>query len=387
MALFHPFRPVRYAGWVGDVESLVAPPYDVISPPQRDILARFPYNIVHVTLPREPAEGAAVFRRWLEEGVLVRDDVPQFLVWRHRYTVDGVSSCRLGIVAMVDLEEAEGRVLRHERIRKRVSREREMLTEMCGAYLEPVFLALDAGGRLRAVLEDVERNAEGVYAFDYDDQHHELGRVVSPGDHGALREVLEDGTLVIADGHHRFRASLNLYRRRGKNVGWRWTRFLPALVVDTGDPGMCVLPIHRLVKGRIGDCSSVRGEVVLEPVSSPRAGRVRLSEDEEAVAVMVSSRGTFVVKSAAKEGMLPVEFLEQRVLPVVFEHVDEVEFADDTERVEACAGADDGTVGFLLRPVGVDVIVSRAKEGRMMPPKSTFFFPKPLSGLFVAKEE
>ena len=256
--LVAPFIAERFRR-VEKLTTLIAPPYDVIGDERRATLAgSSEHNIVHLILPAGNGDryehAAGLLSAWRSEGVLERDAVPTATVVRQHFrTPDGAEYARTGVVAGVHVEPYEaGRVLPHERTHRGPKEDRLALSRATVAMLESIFLlSRDADGALRAGLARATRSEPTALA-DLDGVRIELWRV--EGETAETLAAAAGSALYIADGHHRFETA-NAYRAINPAADR-----IPALIVPIDDPGMVVLPTHRLIHG--------------SPISAERARRI-----------------------------------------------------------------------------------------------------------------
>jgi uncharacterized protein (DUF1015 family) len=333
-----PFRALRYDPAVaGPLDELVAPPYDVISDTERRAyLARNPYNIVHLTLPDSPAEAAAELARWQADGALVRDGEAFWWVAQDYTGPDGVARTREGFAAAVEATPYEaGQVLPHERTHAGPKEGRLRLLRATRTQLEPIFLLYEADAPFS--------RPAGEPALDVSESG--VRTRVWPIEAGP---VTIETPLLIADGHHRYETAV-AFRAEDPSA----THTL-AILVSSRAPGLEIFPTHRLVQ-RLGD---VPGEEVDKPgdgVTLYRDGRyVRVETGDDF--------GPRVVESLEPEGVGYTAYADEAIAAV--------------DRGDAAAA-------FLLQPVSVEQVAAFAHEGETMPQKSTFFFPKLTSGLFL----
>jgi len=339
-----PFRAVRYdEPKAGPLESLVAPPYDVLGPAEREAyLARSPYNVVHLTLPDDYERAGRLWREWLDAGVLVLEEAPSFWWLSQTYEgPDGVVRTREGLVCSLRLEPYESRVvLPHERTHAGPKEGRLKLLRAVRAEVEPIFLLYDGALEGPSRSPDIEVELEGV--------RNRLTRL-----DGEPAPELAAAHFLIADGHHRYETALAFHREDGsEESGW-----LLAVVVATEQEGLTIFPTHRIA-GRLGgmDSAEPADESALEllqraPVLYRNGRAYRLPEAELDAAL--------------------VERFEPR----------DVTYTPDAQ--EAIAAVDSGRAeaAFLLRAPTVDQVRAVAERGETMPQKSTYFYPKLPSGL------
>jgi uncharacterized protein (DUF1015 family) len=340
VAVVRPFRALRYDQAVaGPLESLVAPPYDVIAPEERaKLLGRSPFNVVHLTLPDSEEEAAASLAEWRERGVLVQDPEPACWWLAQEYVgPDGVARRREGFVAALRAEPYDNRVvLPHERTHAGPKEGRLRLLRATRAQLEPLFFLWDGTIELDGLREpELAVDEGGVVSrlWRLDAEFSE-----------ALVEELAGAQLLIADGHHRYETTLA--------SGEQW---LLAVIVPTGQAGLTIFPTHRVAEragAGAGSLIETPGDELPGPVLY-RAGRYELLEGD-------GLPDPEVVDRAAPSGVTYTPRREEAVATV--------------DRGEAEAA-------FLLRPTRIEDVWAVARRGDVMPQKSTFFYPKLTSGL------
>jgi len=350
VAHISPFRAVHYdERRAGPLERLIAPPYDVIGPAERErYLAASPYNVVHLTLPEDEAEAARLWRAWQEQGVLVRESEPA-LWWLSQEYVgpDGVPRRRDGLVCAVHVEPYSRRViLPHERTHAGPKEGRLRLLRALRAHVEPIFLLVE--GRLSGPPEpaQVEVELDGV--------RNRLWRLA-----GDPPSSLAGATLLIADGHHRYETALAFHAEDGSVA----SGLVLAVVVPSEQEGLTIFPTHRVVRR-------------LAAVEGRAAASV-----EEALACLPEGRAACVLYRAGRA--LVVEGEPGELDAALVERLRPQGVAYTPRLEEALAAVDSGAAeaAFLLRPPTIEQVRAVAEGGRTMPQKSTYFYPKLPSGL------
>ena len=333
MADVRPFRAERYdEATAGPLQDLVAPPYDVISPQQRqEYFARSPYNVVHLTLPDDEEQAGRDLADWRGDGVLSRDDEPSFWFLSQDYTgPDGVARTRSGFVASLRAEPYDRDVvLPHERTHSGPKEGRLRLLRATRTQLEPIFLLYE-GDEVPAPERPPDLQSGG----------DKLWRIADAPDLG-------DAQLLIADGHHRYETAL-AYAAEGGSP------YLMVVLVPTGQQGLTIFPTHRVaqhVNGASGTPIDEPG-AELPGVVLYRQGRYELLESDDL--------DVNVVDRIAPEG---VTYTPQR------------------EEAVATVDRGDAAAAFLLRPTRIEDVWAVARRGETMPQKSTYFYPKLTSGL------
>jgi uncharacterized protein (DUF1015 family) len=396
---FEPFAGVRYDPDRVDLDDVLAPPYDVIDrQAQAALEARSPYNVVHVDLPRAedgPDRYATAGRRfdeWLAAGILRTDPEPGFYAYSMGYTdASGQRRQILGVLGALEVvAPGEGDVLPHEETQHKVRDDRLSLLEACRADLSPVWGLSTAEG-----LTALATATPGPPAARYTDEegvHHRLWRLTQPGVVEAVAAIVGSAPVVIADGHHRYETALAHRDRRraarGRPGGDE--DLLLALVCELADGQAGVRPIHRVLSG-LPDGFDLLG--ALEPFfeaaptdAAPTDLPGRMAEAGALGLLLASGEARLLVPRSRpgdgteQDGAPPPDAaLLDRALATLPAH--SLAFDHSLESVAAQVLSGKAQAGVLLRPVAVTQIASTARAGRRMPTKTTFFHPKPRTGM------
>jgi uncharacterized protein (DUF1015 family) len=348
VATIRPFRALRYAeAAAGSLEDLVAPPYDVISPSEREAyLAQSPYNIVHLTLPASEEDAARALAEWRESGVLARDGEPSYWWLLQRYVgPDGVTREREGFVAALRVEPYESRVvLPHERTHAGPKEGRLRLLRATRTQLEPIFLLWDA-------TIEVDGLGKPDLAVEEGGVSSKLWRLDAAfGD--ALTDELREAQLLIADGHHRYETALAFHGEDGTEA----SAWVLAVIVPTDQEGLTIFPTHRVARSVNG----VRGPQIDPP-------------GDELPGLVLYRRGRYELLDAAGSDPEAVEQFAPEGVTYTPHAADAV----------AAVDRGDAEAAFLLRPTPLEHVWAVAGRGEVMPQKSTFFYPKLTSGLLL----
>ncbi len=399
MPSIEPFRGLRYnSRRVGSLARLVTPPYDVISPRQQEMYyRRHPFNFIRVVYgkTRDPySEARAHLARWMRDGILERDPEPGIYPYMQEYRLGGRTHRRLGVIALVRLD---ARVYPHERIFGGPRKNRFDLMKAVNASLDPIFgLVPDPDRRYRKALQQLCRARKPAVSFLFQGVRHRLWRIEDPSSIRKVQHLLRSKKLVIADGHHRFEAARAYCEERRKRDP-RWHRDAPCNFVmfylsATGadEPGL--LPTHRLVKVRPEArlkkmLEGAQQQGIARPVPSRRELVKRLDRLRSRRRLGVglytgNGAGVLFQPRAVPGGRLDVEWLQHDLL----------EKKLGTSRVEVAYTQDLGSAYRSVRRCAADAVFvmqtprlgdvfRRALTGRRMPRKTTYFYPKILSGL------
>ena len=414
MADVQPLRAIHYDPTVvGPLADVVAPPYDVIDAAQRaELLARSQFNVVAVDLPQsEPggdpyAAAGALFAGWQRQGALVRDE--QLALWAHTQDYagpDGRPRTRRGFFCRVRIEDyGPGRVRPHERTHPGPKEDRLRLTRATRANVSPIFsLYSDPADAAWQALSPATEQLPWADITDSDGTVHRLWRVSDTGAIAAVQAATRDAELLIADGHHRYE-TMQAYAEEVGGEGEH--RYILMCLVALEDPGLTVFPTHRLIGGlddarrealeqalrRDFDIVEVPVEEIAPP---PGEGLLQLGyidgRDERALRLTLKDQA---IADAALPGHseayrhLDTGVLETLLLKQALGYSDDdiahfngLFYARDTAEALSMVASGEYDAAFLMRPTPVGQVRDVAAAGENMPPKSTYFFPKLLTGL------
>ena len=409
MAEVEPLRAVHYdVARAGPLAGLVAPPYDVIDAPRRALLAAAsPYNVVEIDLPAgaDPyARAGELYAHWQADGVLVRDAEPA--LWAHEQVYrgpDGERRIRRGFFGRVRVQEyGPGRVRPHERTHPGPREDRLRLTRATAANLSPIFaLYSDPPGAALSALAPAMREPPWGEVTDADGTVHRLWRC---GDGAAIAEVsnaLAGAELLIADGHHRYETA----RVYADEVGGEGEhRYVLTCLVALEDPGLSIFPTHRLVGGLDADRRAALDAAIErdfaaepanrdEPAPAPGDGPLELGYLDAQRALRLRLRDQSIADRALAAMPEPYRRLDTGVLEALLlkralglsdddiSHLHGLGYARDAAQAREEIDAGRYDAAFLMRPTPVALVREIAAAGVNMPPKSTYFFPKLLTGL------
>jgi uncharacterized protein (DUF1015 family) len=400
---FLPFRGLRYRH--DDLAAVTAPPYDVIDDEERVVLAaRSPHNAVRLLLPDGDYAGAATeLARWQSDGVLEADPSPSFYGYRMAFTDDrGESRTMTGVIGALTLPEASGTgdVLPHERTMPKAKSDRLALLRATRTNLDPIWGLTPAPG-LTAGLPAAGAAPETVTTDDHG-VRHTLMVIDDPARIDEIRRVVAAAPLVLADGHHRFETAI-AYRneRRAAGDATEDDGRVMCLVVELAEEELWVQPIHRLFAG-IGDSMALRGALgraftVEDLPSAPDGVEVleqRLRDEGGVGLVDAVGFARLTPHPDAREAATNELPEELRAVPSAwFDAVAasalagagldqlDVTYRADAATVAALVAKGAADAAIILPPVTVPQIRAAALAGIRMPQKTTYFAPKPLSGL------
>ena len=391
MPRFEPFPAVRYNTERVDPADVLAPPYDVIGPEDLGRLeARSPYNVVHIDLARDdgPLNRYETARcrldEWRRDGILTVDEEPAFYVYRMGWhDDDGQPRQTSGVVGALELDPARsGQVLPHERTMAKPMDDRLRLMRACRANVSAIWALSLAQGLSALVQPD---GPPVLRSTDDDGIHHRLWRLTAPAAVEAIRATVATAPVVIADGHHRYETALayQAEQRAEHGDGPGSHDLVLTYVTELSDQELGVRPIHRLLSG-LPDAfplaDALGASFTLEALGpAPDDLPGRMAQGGALGLVLPDEAFLLHPRPGAHRSSLTDSDAVEAALAGLPSHA--VGYHHDVGHVLALVEKGEAQAGVLLRPTTVDQIASAAREGRRLPQKTTFFHPKPRTGL------
>ncbi len=419
-----PFRGWRYdLGVVGDPATALCPPYDMITPEaQASLRQSNPYNVVHLEAGESldwdnPAQdqytGAAdLFQEWTGKGVLRRDVEPSYYLSRQVFLHEGRECTRLGLTACVGLEPYdEGQVLPHEYTEAPAVRDRVTLMKACSANISPIMgLYRDAEGALDHIFQEVMSAPPDLHADDGKELRAKLWHISDPALSDQITRFFRDRPVFLADGHHRYHAALQFQQEQldaGEIGPGHAGNFVMMTLIAFEDPGLLVLPYHRMLGGlspdqflevqrRLGEifqAAPIQGDTPLDAEAAAREAGGGVGDGH--AMVMVGSDGESPALLTLRPevnwrdwGPLAVAeawILEERVLRPVLGDATLAHLGFIHSQQEAVDAVSSGgsQLAFLLRPFPMGQFEALVTQRQRLPRKSTFFYPKLPTGLVI----
>lgn len=437
MPIVAPFKGLRYdLNAVGSLSEVVAPPYDVIDPALQDQLyQKHPANVVRVILNRPEAgddedskyaRAAGFFRDWQKQGILKRDPQPAYYVYNQQFQYDGQTIVRRGFMGRVRLQKfGEGNIYPHEETLPKAKVDRLKLTKACQTNCSQIFgLYPDPSNQAQELLEQAARAVEPVSATDHLGVQHTMWPVTDPDVIHQVSAVLQDKPMFVADGHHRYETACNyrdhLIEQLGSLPDDHPAHFVMTQLVSMNDPGMIVLPTHRLLRGTqrftsdqliqrltpLFDCQKLGSGI---DAAIPCWQRMESEHRQGLMSLFASGDSQWVLcdaGEAAGEEMkriaadhsedwraLGVSLLHRLVIdqllgaaghpkPTYVHQVDEViDALQGTATLSENESDEPFSLAALVMPAGLADVEAISLHKERMPAKSTYFFPKLLSGM------
>jgi uncharacterized protein (DUF1015 family) len=433
-----PFRGICYnQRIVGDLARALCPPYDVITSEQQKLYyEENSYNAIRLEFPAESPEptgdsyqrAAITFQQWLQHGVLQLDSVSSFYLHDHRFEYSGEKKVRRGLIARVKLERWGSGIYPHEETVSKAKSDRLQLMRACRANFSPLLsLYHDPERKVAPILSHVAQEKPLVSLrarrsnLPDSNEAHTLWAITDPDIKRELSQFLSSQPLYIADGHHRYETALNYQQERAQEqsdsfassviaseakqspTGKEAFQYVMMELVDFSDPGLVVLPVHRLVRGiapsiLVGLGDQLRNFFVLESVPL-KAGSCQLPADS-CLGILGLQSGSLVVLKKSRdislEAMMPgnrsqacrefgVSILNHIILDAVLSGAKGLDVSYTVDFKEAYQQIKGGKyqLAFLLNPPQPEMVKAVADAQDRMPSKSTYFYPKVPAGLII----
>jgi uncharacterized protein (DUF1015 family) len=437
MATIKPLRGILYnPEIITDHSAVTAPPYDVISPEEQTAFyEKHPNNIIRLILNREKetdtsednphTRSAEHFRTWQANGVLKRDDKPALYLKAVTFPHENGACTRYGLICLVGLEPFEKKiVLPHEKTFSKVKSERLKLMKVTRCNFSSIFsLYPDDGGILDRLEKSVDKSSPHEDFIDEQGHRHRLWRITDPKLHLWVENAMADKRLFIADGHHRYETALN-YRKHLQETEPDFNDRHPANYIlmylcSMHDPGLIILPAHRLLK-------AVDGEMLNQAIEKSRSyfdvaeypftpenrnavekaflSGLKNGEDRHSIGIYGRDQSVFyllTLQAGAMDRLFEDELdptlrvldvtvltrlLFMKILGFDQARLDNdqlIGYASTADRALALIDTNIYDVAFLLNPTRIEQVQDVARKGEIMPRKSTYFFPKVRSGLVM----
>lgn len=419
MAQIRPFTGLRFSPEAGPLADLVAPPYDVLSQSERDALAaKSPHNIVHLTLPEQKDDDRSKFIKyqrsnaalmdWRRTGALSVEARPTYYRYVQSFNIPGTPErlTRTSVIALIKTEPYEkGVVLPHEQTFPKHKEDRLRILEATRAHLECIYGLFEDEGRATFDHLAAAPTSGKVSVTTEDGVEHHLELIDDPAACAEISQNLADKKVWIADGHHRYETACTFRAALGERDGLVPEDFMMMALSSMSDPGLVLLPTHRIVS-KLGiaplliedtlqrhfNVRKVANGMLMEEISQlaaddTRAFGIALPGEVGLLATLEDPRRALdLIPGDASDDlkMLDVTILHSVILEQLMgvQGLDSISYTRDPD--EAVASVKNGAAAaFLMNPPSVDDMRRIALGGEKMPQKSTYYYPKILSGLVV----
>ena len=411
---------------IGDLKQVVCPPYDVISPLAQDKFgARSVYNFIHILLAKDtPLEdkyhhAGAIFRQWLKDNVLIQDKLPGIYFYSQTYVIRGEKKTRLGFISLLRLGDGKSSpVFGHENTHNAAKLDRFKLIKQVKANLSPIFIVFLDKKRIiqRVFQKHISSKDAFIEVTDDEKTVHKLWRLDAPEVVKLIESSMNDENMYIADGHHRYEVSCAYRDLMRQKLGAQFSgqedfNYCLSYFTNTDLRGLSILPIHRLLKLDIKldindfilkakeyfDVDQLKDRTrffFLMEKAGCSEHLIGLYKDKKYFLLRLKNvkiLDKLIADKPKEYRVLDVAVLNylvlKNILKLDLDNLPEIKYSPDALEFMDEVDADALKIAFFLNPVKIDQIINVALSGNKMPPKSTYFYPKVLSGLVVNKLE
>ena len=409
---------------ITNFKDVVCPPYDVISPQAQDkFYERSAHNFIHILLAKDSptddkyCRAAEIFRGWLKDKVLIQDEQPAIYFYSQQYVIRGEKKTRLGFISLLRLgDDKSSAVFGHENTHAAAKQDRFKLIKQVKANLSPIFIIFLDKKRIiqRIFQKHIPEDKPFIEVVDDEKTVHKLWRLNDPGILKTVESSMNGENMFIADGHHRYEVACAYRDLMREKMGAQFSgdedfNFCLAYFTNTDYRGLSILPIHRLLKLDtrldLDDFLTKAKEYFDIDQLKDRTRFFFLMEKagcSEHLLGMYKDKKYFLLRlknvkildkligDKPKEyRCLDVAILNYLVLKNILEldldNLKNIVYSPDPYELLDSVDEDPAKIAFFLNPVKIQQIINVALSGNKMPPKSTYFYPKVLSGLVVNK--
>lgn len=426
MTKVKPFKPLTYnQDKIKELSKVTCPPYDIISPERQEYFHNLnPYNFIHILLGKDtPGEdkykrAADLFNAWLSEKIFIQDAQPAIYAYAQDYKIKGENKSRLGFIALLHLPDKHASIFGHERTSLAPKEDRLKLLKITQANLSPIFVVFGDKRKVISVMlkEYIKDKKAFIDIIDEERNSHKIWRVNDQEILKKIESFMEGENIFIADGHHRFEVACayrdEMSRKVDKHSGEEDFNYIMAYFTNTDAHALSILPIHRVVTlSRRLDTNNLilvlKEHFYIEEVKDKDKKRFfflleKAGRQEHVIGMYKDTRSWLLrlknVKILDKVmGDRPLEFRQldvsifnqmvlSRLVSSGTEEAD-INYTHNAADVLAVVDHNPAAIGFLLNPARIEQITAVALSGEKMPSKSTYFYPKVLSGLVINKHQ
>jgi uncharacterized protein (DUF1015 family) len=409
MAEVVPFKGILYNVSKVVIEGVLAPPYDIITPEYKEVLyKRSPFNIVRIDygkdIPGDNHENnrytraRKYFQMWMYEDILIQSKKPAFYIYTMEYKVHGKRKQLTGFLGLMGLEElGSGSIYPHECTYSKAKRDRLELLRLCDANISPIFsLYKSTEGKVSALFSKIMQSKPYFEATDADGALHRLWKVDKKKDINVIKKELEGKPIFIADGHHRYETALEYQRemksRRSLDKGKEPYDYVLMFFSNMFDEGLTILPTHRLVKEIPDDIDKMLSEYFeIETlnedfdIAKKMSGLTNVfgffrNDSKQWHLLHLKKDVLFEISPDIRE--IDVFVLHELVLKKIL-HVTDIDYEMDIQKALEKVREGQFEAVFFLNPTKVEDVEKAALSSVRMPPKSTYFYPKLLTGVVI----
>ncbi len=396
MAEISPFRAIRYnSSKVSNLSTVICPPYDVVSVAEYHRLSkRSPQNLIRVELPMAQGKedryriAAKFWTRWQNQRILQEDKEPAYYGYEQRFMIGTQAVFRRGFFAALKLETpGKGDVRPHERTFPKHKEDRLKLMRATQSNISPIFGIFAGRKKVQQLLSQKMRERPLTTARDERGVTHRLWRWTDEATLKTLTDAVRGGEVLIADGHHRYETAWNYSQEKKSTSRRAASKYVLTFLCQLEDPGLVIQPTHRAVRwdtpwedwrDRVDRAFTMHRIDSLPALLS----RLRVKNERSAMGMVVGGGKLFWLKPKnGHSSTLPVVHLHERVLKNI--PLENISYNQDPRAAIEAIQRAEANVAFLLPPPDKDVFARLCKSGRLLPQKSTYFYPKVVTGFVM----
>jgi uncharacterized protein (DUF1015 family) len=417
MAQIKPFKAVHYnSAKIENMSQVVCPPYDVISPKDQAAFHQaHPYNYIRILLGLDKSadnsrdnkytRARKTFSDWLEKSILVQDDEPCLYIYKQEYKVFGQKKARVGFLGLMHLHDKEqAKIFPHENTHMAAKVDRLRLLRNAKASLCPIFVCYsDQYKRIDSIFQDyIAQERPFMDVTDQDDVRHVLWRMGNPKLIEQVRGLMAEQALFIADGHHRYEVAVE-YRKlrlqaKKHSTGKEPFNYIMTYFTNLESKDLVILPIHRVIKKMPKSLDFLEEFFRVDRVRNMDELKIllaRAGKNENAFGLYMKGmikllrlKNKVLIDQHIHEGSKDYRSLDATILKyMIFDRIniasEDIIYKKDLKEAIDMVDAEKVAACFILNPIHVDQLKAVALNGERMPPKTTYFYPKVLSGLTV----
>lgn len=413
------FQAVHYnTDKIDDFNKVVCPPYDVISAQQQEeYYHTSPYNFIRILLAEQQeadnekdnryTRSKQTYQQWINDGILVQDDKPCLYFYKQEYKVMGSRHSRLGFVGLMKIHDQENsRVYPHEKTHSAAKEDRFKLWKEVDAGLSPIFVCFSDHERKvgKIFRNDIAMTEPFIDVVDPDDVRHMVWRLEDSQQIDDIVQMIANQPVFIADGHHRFEVSRQIKEWKSKHnkqhTGQEPYNYVMTYFTNMDSRDLQIFPMHRIVKKFPKDISFLEENFRIDRIKTKEDLLVLLAkagQNEHAFGLYTADgmwllrlKNKRIIEQVVTEGSEDFKCLDATILKYfVFDKIgiesEDIIYTKDMEDISAMIEEGKAEAGFLMNAVRIQQLKDIALKGEKMPPKTTYFYPKLLSGLTVSK--
>ena len=413
MAEIIPFRGLLYNVSKVSIEDVLAPPYDIITPEwQESLYAKNPYNMVRIDFGKEePGDNETenkymrakrYFNIWIKDGVLIRSDKPSFYAYEIIYSIHGIRKRLPGFLCLVKLEElGKGSIYPHECTHSNPKQDRLNLLKACQANTSPILsLYKSSADGISRILAKVTLTRPYLQAADISSNLHRLWQIDQTEEIEIIKQEIADKAVFIADGHHRYETSFEYQREMSMTKTSSSSRksydYTLMFLANLMDEGITILPAHRLIKeipkdihemlARYFEIETVADDFDIYRRLFGKKNVFGFFKKREKSWYILTYRGRNLSDVHSDLREIDVIILHEMIFKRILQNA-EIGYEMDIAKALDQVNHGEYAAAFFLNPTRVEDVEKSALSSVRMPPKSTYFYPKLMTGLVLNKWE